>query len=141
MMSSAADSLASTQPPPSMRPSTSGQKPCGSRTPITRLSSISTNENPPCSRGSTCSSASSRSRPSERGSSGQARAISSATSAESVVESNSVSAAVIPGSMPSDAASSAVFVRLPLWPSENPASPTERYTGCAFCHDDDPVVE
>ena len=58
-----------------------------------------------------------------------------------MVESNSVSAAVIPGNIPSDDASSAVLVRLPLCPSANPASPTERYTGCAFCHDDDPVVE
>ena len=47
MMSSAAVSLASTQPPPSSRPSTSGQKPCGSRTPMRWASSISTNENPP----------------------------------------------------------------------------------------------
>ena len=55
-MSSAAVSLASTQPP-SIRPSTSGQKPCGSRTPMRCASSIITNEKPPASRGSTRSSA------------------------------------------------------------------------------------
>ena len=72
-----------------------------------------TNENPPSSRGRTRSSACSSSQPSER-SGGHARAMSSATSAESVVESNSVSSAVMPGSIPSEPASSAVLVRLPL---------------------------
>ena len=51
-MSSAAVSLASTHPL-SMRPSTSGQNPCGSRTPMRCASSIITNENPPASSGST----------------------------------------------------------------------------------------
>ena len=39
-----------------------------------------------------------------------------------------------PGSIPRCSASSAVLVRLPLWPSAKPASPTERYTGCALRH-------
>ena len=87
---------------------------------------MSTNENPPCRLGSTRSSACSRSRPSERGSCGYASATSSATSAESLVESSSRSVGTIPGSIPTFAASSSVFVRFPLWPSANPASPTER---------------
>jgi hypothetical protein len=58
-----------------------------------------------------------------------------------VVESKLVSSAVRPGSIPRPSASSAVLVRLPLWPSAKPASPTDRWTGWAFCHDDDPVVE
>ena len=47
-------------------------------------------------------------------------------SAESVVESKLVSSGVMPGSIPRPAASSAVLVRLPLWPSAKPASPTDR---------------
>ena len=46
-----------------------------------------------------------------------------------------------PGSIPSSPASSSVLVRLPLCPSANPASPTERYTGCALRQVLDPVVE
>ena len=69
-------------------------------------------------------------------------AISSATSAESVVESRSLSPGNMPGNIPSCSASSAaVLVRLPLWPSANPASPTERYTGCALRQVLEPVVE
>ena len=49
-------SLASTQPP-SVRPSTSGRNPLRSRTPNRCASSISTSENAPASRGSTCCSA------------------------------------------------------------------------------------
>ena len=71
-MSSAAVSLASTQPP-SVLPSTSGRKPWRSRTPNRCASSISTSENAPASRGSTFSSACSRSRPSERSSSPYSR--------------------------------------------------------------------
>jgi hypothetical protein len=54
-------------------------------------------------------------------------ATSSATSAESVVESSSARGSCInPGSIPSCWASSTVLVRLPLWPSAKPASPTDR---------------
>jgi hypothetical protein len=53
----------------------------------------------------------------------------------------SLSLATRPGSIPAAAASSAVLVRFPLWPRANPPSALSRYTGCALCHVDDPVVE
>ncbi len=87
---------------------------------------MSTNEKPPSRRGSTFSSATSRSRPSERGKAEYSWATNSATRAESVVESRSNSGAVMPGSIPMRSASFTVFVRLPLWPRAKPASPTER---------------
>ena len=87
---------------------------------------MSTNEKPPSRRGSTFSSATSRSRPSERGDGEYSCATSSATRAESVVESRSNSGAVIPGSIPTRCANCTVLVRLPLWPRAKPASPTER---------------
>ena len=61
---------------------------------------------------------SSRSRPSDRFSSAYSRASSSPIS--------SLSEERTPGSMPSSRASSSVFVRLPLCPSEKPASATDR---------------
>ena len=57
----------------------------------------------------------------------------SATTSESV--------AMDPGSMPTFSASSAVLVRLPLWPSAKPARPTGRYTGCAPAQSEAPWVE
>ncbi|GIU89634.1 MAG: hypothetical protein KatS3mg010_0733 [Acidimicrobiia bacterium] len=77
-----------------------------------------TRENAPARRGSTFCSACSSSRPSARGPSGYSRASSSPISSLSEVST--------PGSIPSSAARSTVFVRFPLWPSEKPASPTDR---------------
>ena len=54
---------------------------------------------------------------------------------------SSLSEVSTPGSMPRSFDSASVFVRLPLCPSANPASATERYTGCALRHVLEPVVE
>ncbi len=43
--------------------------------------------------------------------------------------------------MPAASASSAVLVRLPLWPRAKPARPTARYTGWALIQSLDPAVE
>ncbi len=43
--------------------------------------------------------------------------------------------------MPATPASSAVLVRLPLWPRANPARPTPRNTGWAFIQSLEPAVE
>ena len=61
------------------------------------------------------------------------RATSSAITSESLV--------AIPGSMPIDDASSSVLVRLPLCPKAKLTPPASRYTGCALCHVEEPVVE
>ena len=46
----------------------------------------------------------------------------------------SESLVAMPGSMPMDAASSSVLVRLPLWPTANSVPPAWRYMGWALCH-------
>ena len=77
----------------SSRPSTSGQMPCGSRTPMRCASSIITNEKPPSRRGQHALERDARGR-GRRSAAPQATraAMSSATSAESVVESRRLSA-------------------------------------------------
>ena len=117
MMLSAGVSEARTQPSgasagPS-RPRHSGRNPCGSRRPKRRWEFISTMEKAPSTIGITAWRARARSSVS-----GNELASSSATT--------SLSVQTEPGNMPTFSASSAVLVRLPLWPRAKPARPTGR---------------
>ena len=89
---------------------------------------MSTKEKAPSTMGRTACSA-----PASSSVSGKARANSSATT--------SLSETIDPGSMPTFSANCVVLIRLPLWPSANPARPTGRYTGCAPSQSDAPCVE
>ena len=143
MTSRAGDSEARTQPcsnssVASSRPRHRGRNPLGSRTPMTRSASISTNENAPSTFGRTSFSAASRSsvcsvRVRSGRSGGNAWASSSAT--------RSLSEETSPGSMLACSARKSVLVRLPLWASAKPARPTPRKTGWAFIQSLDPAVE
>ena len=116
-MSSAGVSDASTWPPSSSLPRHSGRNPWGSRTPMTRASSMMTRENAPSSRTITSATACSRA----SGSPGwwaSSAAISSAT--------RSLSLVTVPSSMPASFTRASVLTRLPLWPSANMRSSTER---------------
>ncbi len=129
-MSSAAVSLATTQPR-SNRPNTSGRTPCSSRAAYSVCSSMNTSENAPRRVGSTSSAAASIDR--------SGRAASSA-----VIRSESVVVPDTPGTPAAAArtASSAVFTRLPLWPSARPVPAlVVRKVGCAFSQVLEPVVE
>ena len=53
----------------------------------------------------------------------------------------SLSEPTMPGRIDVSAARRAVLVRLPLWPSTNWWSAVLRYTGWAFSHELEPVVE
>ncbi len=139
-MSSAAVSLATTQPR-SSRPSTSGRTPCGSRAAYSVCSSAKTSENAPRSRGSSRSAASSTPV------SAAVAASSSVTRSESVVDWTACrSRRPVPLAAPRTAStssrSSAVFTRLPLWPSAIPLpAAVVRKVGWAFSQVVEPVVE
>jgi hypothetical protein len=140
MMSSAAVSLATTQPR-SRRPSTSGRTPCWSRAAYRVCSSANTSENAPRSRGS------SRSADSSTPVSAAVAASSSATRSESVVDwtaRRSLRPAPVapPRAESTSSRSCAVFTRLPLWPSAIPLpAAVVRKVGWAFSQVVEPVVE
>jgi len=134
-MSSAAVSLASTQPR-SSRPSTSGRTPYGSRAANSVCSSAKTSENAPRTRGSSRTAASSRPM------SAAVAASSSVIRSESVVEAARPFCMGLPASLAASSRSSAVFTRLPLWPSTRPLPVSVvRNVGWAFSQVVEPVVE
>ena len=142
-MSSAAVSLATTQPPAS-RPSTSGRNPCGSRAAYRVFSSMKTSENAPRARRSVAKAASST----PPGPAPPGGLANSAVST-SVSEVPAWTARNWPGGPPapssraraSRAVSSSALIRLPLWPRATPPVAVARNVGWALSHTEEPAVE